>query len=148
MRWIFVLILVFIMAKCNTSPTHFESVELTSKRGEKLYVNTLNWGVTDDHQLTIITKNKEKLRYALDTVDAIKGLEPFVYSFKQDTLHLYFDNYVSYTIKDHLKSIHVKYSVLDDLKYISLKELASNNNGYYSVPKRISQQYPSDMPKP
>ncbi len=127
----------------------FKSEVLTSSKGEKIYVNTLNWGVTDDHQITAISADKDKARERSDTVDVVKGLDPFVYAFKNDTLSLYFNGNINYKIKNEFKTIYIKYVSLGKRAYREVRAMAyDNESGYCSVPKYRRPNYPPDMPKP
>lgn len=142
-------VLVIIMGCASGLNDTFNSEVLASSDGEKIYVNTLNWGITDDHQITAISANKDKARERSDTTDVVKGLEPFLYTFKDDTLSLYFDGNINYKVKNKFKTIYVKYVSLDKKRYREVKAKAYNNEeGYFTVPKYKKPNYPSDMPKP
>lgn len=127
----------------------FTSEELISSKGERVYINTLNWGVTDDYQVSAISSNKDKLRDRSDTLDVVKGLEPFIYTFKNDTLTLYFDGNVNYKIKSEFETVHVNYVSLNKKAYREIRTKVYNNEGeYYCVPKGKKTIYPSNIPKP
>lgn len=126
----------------------FNSIELISSKGEKIYVNSLNWGVTDDYQNTAISTNKDKVKQRADTIGTVKGIEPFFYSFNNDSLILIFNDKVSYKLKESFKTINVGYKVLNDKAYRSVRQKSYVNDGYYSIPKRNKIDYPSDMPQP
>jgi len=54
------LVSVGLMAVMSCSPgldDTFNSEVLISNKGEKIYINTLNWGLTDDHQLSAISSD-------------------------------------------------------------------------------------------
>lgn len=126
----------------------FNSEELISSKGERIYINTLNWGVTDDYQMSAISNNKDKVRERSDTLDVVKGLEPFIYTFKNDTLTLYFDGDVNYKTKSEFETIQVNYVSLSKKAYREIRTKAYNNeDGYCSVPKGKKTNYPPDMPK-
>ncbi|PWG77985.1 hypothetical protein DDR33_24620 [Pararcticibacter amylolyticus] len=141
--------MVVMSCSSNLDDT-FNSEVLVSSKLEKVYINTLNWGLTDDNQLSAISSNVDKLRKRSDTLGTVKGLEPFIYTFKTDTLSLYFDGEITYQVQDHFKTIHIKYIVLNKKEYRELRTKAYNNEeGYHSVPKRPTQVgLPADMPKP
>lgn len=127
----------------------FNSEVLISSKMEKIYINTLNWGMTDDYQISAISSNRDKVQKRSDTRNTVRGLEPLIYVFKNDTLSLYFDGKVTYYIKEKFNTIHVNYKALNNAEYRFIQEKAyQNNDGYHLVPKRIKQNYPSDMPKP
>jgi hypothetical protein len=126
----------------------FESRKLISTKGENIYVNSINWGVTDDHQLSVISSNSDKLRQRADSVGAVKGLEPFIYSFSNDSLTLYFRGDVTYRIVEEFRTIIVTYKSLSPNAYNSLAAKSEKNSLYYSVPMERSVSYPPDMPKP
>jgi hypothetical protein len=95
MKRLLLLCIIFISA-C-TGPDFdpgFISKELVSSKGEKIYINTYNWGVTGDHQWSIITHDKNRLKEGkIDSAGAVKGCAPFLYFFNNDTLTLYGSNY-------------------------------------------------------
>jgi hypothetical protein len=142
-----VLIFLMFLSCASTVQDTFNSIELISSKGEKIYINSLNWGFTDDNQITAISSNKERVKDRTDTLDVAKGLEPFFYSFKNDNLKLFFNNEISYKLKEHFKTINVSYIVLRAKEYNSIRQKAYNNDGYYSIPRREKTVYPSDMPK-
>ncbi|WP_256002766.1 hypothetical protein [Pedobacter deserti] len=126
----------------------FTSQALTSSKGEVIYVNTLNWGVTDDHQLSAVSTDLNKLSERTDTAGTIEGLEPFIYSFKNDSLTLYFDREVAYNVGERFKTIRVSYVSLDGEEFRGLRAKAYKNDDYYCVPKRRPSAMSSDMPMP
>jgi len=141
-------LILFILLSCSsTIKETFKSVKLTSSKGENIYVNSLNWGVTDDSQITVISSSMKRLKNESDTLDIAKGLEPFIYSFKNDSLKLYFNNNVSYKVKESFKTISISYIILNPQEYKNIRQRAYVNDGYYSIPKREKINYPSDMPK-
>ncbi len=67
----------------------YNRIELTSVDNQKIYIKSHNWGVTGDHQLTIIETNDEREFEPDSTKQMIfKGLEPFLYRVSNDTLFL------------------------------------------------------------
>ncbi len=142
--------LMAVMSCSSNLDDTFNSEILVSSKLEKVYINTLNWGLTDDNQLSAISSNVNKLRRRSDTVGTLKGLEPFIYTFKGDTLSLYFDGKITYQVKDNFRTIPIKHIVLNKKEYEALRTKAYNNEeGYHSVPKRPTQAgLPADMPKP
>ena len=100
--------------------------ELVSSKGEKVYVKSINWGVTGDHQVTIITHDIERMKIRTDTAGAVHMLEPFLYRFKNDTLTLVFSQWKTYEIKEKLKTIKVKYVNVEFSEFWRLK----NESGY------------------
>ena len=127
----------------------FNSEILVSSKGEKIYVNTLNWGITDDNQISVVSNDPDKAKDRSDSSDVVKGLDPFIYRFKNDTLGLYFDGKVDYRVKDSFRTIEVDYIALNRREYNLLRQKAFNNvDGYRAVPVRKNQPYPPDMPMP
>jgi hypothetical protein len=137
--------LLFLLFVSCSSPIQdtFNSKELQSSKGEKIYINSLNWGITDDYQITAITSNKSKLKTRNDTTDIVKGLDPFIYSFKNDTLNLFFRNNISYELKEAFRTISIKYIVLSNEDFYKARLKAINQ----SVPENHEINYPSDFPK-
>ena len=133
------------------SPTEvkdsFNSNVLISSKGEKIFVNSINWGVTDDYQLSVISKDSLRLKDRNDTIGTVQGLNPFIYEFNNDTLTLYFYNRISYKLNDKLNTITVLYKVVNDTEYLILTEKSYESDEYISVPISEKQTYPSDMPK-
>ena len=71
-----------------SAPT-YNRVELVSGNNNKLYIKSKNWGVTGDHQLTVISIEDER-EFEIDSTRQIifNGLEPFLYKVSNDTLFL------------------------------------------------------------
>ncbi|HEX8547120.1 MAG TPA: hypothetical protein VF691_09180 [Cytophagaceae bacterium] len=143
-----VLVFALFLGCSPTVKDTFNTVEIISSKGEKIYINSLNWGITDDYQISIISANKDRVKDRKDTIDVVKGLEPFIYSFKNDSLKLFFHNNITYRVKDDFKTINVSYSVLKTPLYDDIKRKSYDNDGYYSVPMTKKVAYPSDMPSP
>lgn len=145
----FALAFLAICADCS-APVQgtFISEELTSSKGEKVYINSLNWGMTDDYQMSLVTHDSKKLTSRSDSVGTVSGLEPFIYSFKNDTLRLFFDRRVTYTSMEKFKTIVIEYVPVDRDDFQAIRAKAYNNDGYHTVPKRQKVDYPADMPKP
>lgn len=114
----------------------FHSKELVSSQGEKIYVNSLNWGVTDDYQRSCISAQKDKLTSREDTSNSIKGLDPFLYSFNQDTLTLYFSSDINYQVQQKFNSIHVQYEIPTRNQYNKLVQKAEMGESIFRVPDR------------
>ena len=70
------------------SPT-YNRIELVSTGKQKLFIKTKNWGVTGDHQMTIITTDDQE-EFIIDSTKQVifKGLDPFLYKVSSDTLFL------------------------------------------------------------
>lgn len=129
---LYFLFLFFYLNACSTSITHdsFNSKQLVSSKGEKIYINSINWGVTGDYQCSVISKDSLRLKNRNDTVGSIPGLDPFMYQFKNDSLILYFYDRVKYRVPNDLNTITVIYKVVSDSEYLKLKE----KTGCFSVP--------------
>jgi len=132
---IFTFILVLETCEPVLKPS-FTSKKLISSKGEALYINSINWGVTDDSQLSSISKNQKKLREISDSSGAIEGLDPFIYSFKDDSLNLFFNGEVSYAVPDSFRSIKITYHALSREQWEKLVHMALENNRYHTVPSR------------
>lgn len=93
---------------CKTSLNDsFDSSELISSKGEKVYINSLNWGVTGDYQISRISKKPSWVKNRGDTIGVIKGLEPFTYIIRNDSLKLFFYGEIAYRVKEHFNAINV-----------------------------------------
>lgn len=70
----------------------YTRTELNSADNQKLYIKSHNWGLTGDHQLTVIETDDER-EFEEDSTKQItfKGLEPFLYKVSNDTLFLFLD---------------------------------------------------------
>jgi hypothetical protein len=70
------------------SPT-YRRVELVSTDNQRLYIKSMNWGVTGDYQLTVVTTDEER-EFEIDSTREIifHGLEPFLFRVSNDTLFL------------------------------------------------------------
>ncbi|WP_115171619.1 hypothetical protein [Sphingobacterium spiritivorum] len=128
-----VLTFIILIVGCDKYGDTFKSKELVSSKGEKLYINTLNWGVTDDKQYTIITKDAGRLKNRSDTVNAINGLSPFLYRFRGDTLSVFYLKWRDISIKESFKSIKINYNPLENREYINLITKAGKGEGGYQL---------------
>lgn len=84
------LFVYWFFSKLTESPYPvYNTVELVSTGNEKLFIESENWGVTGDSQLTIIT-TEDKGEFEVDSTRQIifKGLDPFLYRVSNDTLFL------------------------------------------------------------
>lgn len=103
--------------------------EIVSSKGEKVYIKSINWGVTGDYQATIITSDIERLKTRKDTIGTVHILDPFLYRFKNDTLTLVFSEEKTYEIKEKFKTIKVKYIIVQFSEFWRMK-----NEFGYSLP--------------
>lgn len=132
-----VLVFTFLLAGCmDLNNSYYSSIKLISNSGEVLYINSVNWGVTGDSQITSISTKKKKLDPAIDTLNIVKGLEPFLFSFENDSLKLYFNGTIDYYVDEELETIKIVYYKLTNPQYMGL----IRKNGYRSVPE---YEYPS-----
>lgn len=116
---IIITYLILLTSCINTNiEGDFKSKKLTSSKGENLYINTLNWGITNDYQLTVISKNLNQLKKRKDSIGAIKGLTPFIYSFKNDTLELISIDNIK--VQEKFKTIKIKYTLVKNYEYTDL----------------------------
>lgn len=144
---IFIIGLIIVTSCSSITNDTFNSRELISTTGEKIYINSLNWGMTNDYQLTVISKNKDRLKKRTDSLNTIKGIDPFIYSFNNDTLKLFFNKKKSYNVKDEFNSIKVVYSNLTREEFIGISEKANNNQLFYKVPMMKLDNKDSLLPK-
>lgn len=150
MRALNLLIISVLFVSCSpVFEDDFESIELISSKGEKLYINTISWGVTGDYQATVISHEKNKLKKrAKDSSEVTFRYSPFIYSFNNDSLNLYFNEEITYKVKEHFNTITISYIALDRITFEKLTDRARRNDNYYLVPKYEEKTYPSDMPRP
>ncbi|AYZ14021.1 hypothetical protein EGY05_19670 [Chryseobacterium arthrosphaerae] len=122
--------------------------EIISSKGEHIYISTISLGVTGDKQFTLITNKKIMNVRDFDKANSLKGIDPFIYSFSNDTLNLYFKNSIRYKIPFNSESIKINYFELNNSDYVELYKKTFDNKLYHSVPNHNnSYGYPS-MPKP
>lgn len=122
--------------------------EIISSKGERVYISTINSGVTGDKQFTVITNKKITNLKDFDKANSLKGLDPFIYSFSNDTLNLYFRNTVRYKVPFRTESIKVDYFELNNADYIELYKKTFENKLYHSVPNHNNSGGYPNMPKP
>lgn len=81
----------FTVSYCQNKEPKTEVFTISSQGGEsKLYLKRKVWGVTSDYQITTISNSSSSIEDLNPNVDYVyKGLEPFVYRFKSDTLVIY-----------------------------------------------------------
>lgn len=127
--------MILLFNNCSGVNDTFRSKMLVSSKGEKLYINTLNWGVSNDNQYTIITKDAGRLKDKTDTVNAINGLSPFVYRFRGDTLFVFYLEWKEIDIKEKFKSIRIDYNPLENREYMNIiNKAGKGEEGYQLVP--------------
>lgn len=134
MIYIFYFFTFFVACSHTVNNTSFNSNVLISSKGEKIFVNSINWGVTGDYQLSVISKDSLRLKDRNDTIGTVQGIKPFIYEFKNDTLTLYFFNRVSYELQDKLNTIEIVYKVVSDSEYSKLSQKSDEKIRYFSVP--------------
>ncbi len=144
MRILFIIGIFVISCATNNG---FKSQVLTSSKGELIFINSYNYGITGDNQLTVISKDKDKLKYNSDTSDAVSGLNPFIYSFKNDTLTLIFNDTITYVIKEEFETINVVYKKISNSQYMDFVQRAVRNDGFHQVPD-FRENNIIDIPKP
>jgi hypothetical protein len=85
-------LLPFIAVGCWTDSYKpvFQTATLKLKSGEVIYLKKKNWGLTFDHQVSVIS-NSDKNEWKPDSTKeyVFKGLEPFFYKFSNDSLILF-----------------------------------------------------------
>jgi len=126
-RMLLAILITVLFSSCfNTFVDSVRCKEIVSSKGEKVYIKSINWGVTDDKQATIITSDIEKMKTRTDTTGAAHILDPFLYRFKNDTLTLVFSEEKTYEIKEKFKTIKVKYIIVEFSEFWRMK----NELGY------------------
>jgi len=118
----------FVSDSLPFEPTK-KSTVLKTSRGETIYIKTINWGMTDDHQLTSITKDANKFNDQDDTLNTISGLQPFMYKFNKDTLHVIYRDTIFYKPTEKFNSLVISYKVVDRTEFDS-----TLNQGGYQTP--------------
>lgn len=92
MKKILFILILFTTIGCwtNNLKPIFKYQELSSSKGTKIYLKSKNWGLTFDHQLSVISNNSSQ-KWEVDSLKdyVFPGLQPFLYEFKNDTLFLY-----------------------------------------------------------
>lgn len=128
--------IVFSLNSCIDTHDTFRSKELISSKGEKIYINTLNWGVTDDNQYTVVSVDRNRLKERKDTIDGVYGLTPFIYKFSNDTLAVFFQKEKKIDFRQEFNTVEVKYFPLENRDYIELLSSAKKGEGgYHLVPE-------------
>lgn len=148
--YIILLFCLLCIASCKNDLENqqLNQSEIVSSKGERIYISTINLGVIGDKQFTLITNKKITDVKDFEQKNSLKGLDPFIYSFSNDTLNLYFRNSVRYKIPFNTESIKVNYFELNNANYIELYKKTFENKLYHSVPNHNgSDEYPN-MPKP
>jgi hypothetical protein len=85
-----IFLLVVLNDFTNTFQPTYSKVELISdKDNSVIYIKSKNWGVTGDHQVTVISTDGEREFEPDSTKEFVfKGLDPFLYRVKGDSLIL------------------------------------------------------------
>jgi hypothetical protein len=111
-------------------------IDLESSTGEKLFIVGEIRGVGADHQYTGIYNERK----SIDLNDCVYGLAPFIYSFRNDTLSLFFyHTAVKYPVKEKFESIKFNYVVIsNEDEWLRIQSKAQLNDYYYNVPNSIN----------
>lgn len=128
-----IIILMLLCGSCDSVGDTLNTKELVSSTGEKVYINALNWGVTDDNQYTVITKDINRLKTRSDTLNTMKGLSPFVYRFHRDTLTIFYLKWKEVKFSESLRSIKLVYYPLENKEYMRLLHKAGKGEDGYSL---------------
>lgn len=126
---IYLFLLLFIGCIDINTDGDFRSRVFTSTKGENLYINTLNWGLTYDSQFTILTKNPNELKKREDSLFAIKGLEPFVYYFENDTLEII--SLEKINIQETFQTIKIQFRVVGNIEYSRINDSIRQGRSKY-----------------
>lgn len=103
-------------------PTYRIIPLLSQDKKSTIYIKTKNWGVTGDHQLTVVSTSPKKEFEPDSTKEMIfKGLEPFLYKSNKDTLFLYvWENSI---IPENFRSKWIiKQTEIDNPKMMNLRK--------------------------
>lgn len=148
--YITLLLFSLCMASCKSDlgNQQLNQSEIISSKGERIYISTINLGITGDKQFTIITNRKIRNVDDFDKTNSLKGLDPFIYSFSNDTLNLYFRNSIRYNVPFKTESIIVDYFELNNADYTKLYKKTFENELYHSVPNHNGSDGYPDMPMP
>ena len=115
------LIMILLYSCLPTFEDTLRCKEIVSSKGEKIYIKSINWGVTGDYQATIVTSDIEKMKTRTDTIGSVHTLDPFLYRFKNDTLTLVFSEEKNYEIKEKFKTVKIKYTVVESSDFWKIK---------------------------
>ena len=93
---LFIVLLFFIYTYLTIpdfKPT-VKQIEIYSESfDEKIFIKQKNWGIIGDDQVIVITKSSDiNFEPNINEEYTFKGLSPFFYDFRNDTLFLYVNN--------------------------------------------------------
>jgi hypothetical protein len=145
--YIFFLFLIGFVSCQNKQENEVIKEELKSSKGEIIYVCSINSGVTGDNQLTAISGTPLSLE-DFKKISPVRGLDPFVYSFSDDILTLYFRNKINYKIPFTFRSIIVKYYALNNAEFGQLFKNTFESKDFYAVPNNKNNKGFLGMPLP
>lgn len=96
-------VLIIVSCEPKLGPD-YRTTCLKSNTVGKIFIKSVNWGITGDKQLTIITTDKKTdvWRASEDENYIYDGLEPFTYRQSNDSLIIYSHSAVS--VPKHFKS--------------------------------------------
>ena len=95
----------------------FVSNHFTNSKGNTIYINHRGWGVGGDITCTKISSDSNALNeHPLQFNNAIFGISPFDFSFRNDTLFLYFDDPKLYMPKGKFKGFILHYVLSEDIQ--------------------------------
>lgn len=135
-RCLVIMMIVLLLNSCVDTNDTFRSKELVSSKGEKIYINTLSWGVTDDNQYTVVSGDENRLKEKKDTIGGVSGLTPFIYKFSNDTLAVFFQKGKKIDFNEGFNTIELKYISLENRDYMEMLSSAKmGEGGYHLVPE-------------
>jgi len=134
-KYLGIVIMIFLLNSCVETHDTFRSKKLVSSKGEEIYINSLNWGMTDDNQYTVISKDGNRLKERNDTIGGIRGLTPFIYKFSNDTLTIFLQNGNKMDIKQRFETIVLNSIYVENRDYMELiRRAGKREEGYCLVP--------------
>lgn len=144
-KYLSIILMILLLNSCVETHDTFRSKKLVSSKGEEIYINTLNWGMTDDNQYTVVSEDRNRLKERKDTIGGISGLTPFIYKFSNDTLTIFFQSGKEMDIKKEFNTIELNYISLENRDYMELLNTAGmGEGGYHLVPDKSVKGNVSD----
>lgn len=118
---------LLILSNCKfRNDPKTEIFEIASREGDKVFIKRKVWGLTDDHQLTVVSNTNTEILSIPDSINdyVFRGPDPFVYSLREDTLILFVRKKVHMPPNFNHQSIYVLQREVSSSEYSDLIRVA------------------------
>jgi hypothetical protein len=124
---------IFFSCKLKDN-SKMEVFEISSEdRKNKIFIKRKVWGLTDDHQITVISNSPNEIFLEPDSTTnyIYKGPQPFVYSVRGDTLIIFTMVPSTEPINFDSKGVYILQKRVSNPEYLNLLRLAISGSSEF-----------------